>query len=88
VIAHCRKLQNVLGQIVDTLVQQNYLLRLAGTPDTSSRLPVATLACVRYLSAAYHDLEERACANFRGKFERFSEPGTREQFKQLGRTSP
>ncbi|MBF8268547.1 MAG: CHAD protein [Gammaproteobacteria bacterium] len=86
VIMHCRKLQNILGQIVDFHVQQRYLQGLAGNAENAAAFPEATVACIRYLIDAYNQLEGEAYAKFAGRFAHFSEPGTREQFKALLRS--
>ena len=83
VIMHCRKLQNILGQIVDSRVQQDYLHGLTGVADPAEALPPATLACIHYLIGAYQVLEIKAYAKFSGRYERFAEAGTRALFKKL-----
>ncbi|OGT78075.1 MAG: hypothetical protein A3J35_05790 [Gammaproteobacteria bacterium RIFCSPLOWO2_02_FULL_52_10] len=83
VIMHCRKLQNILGRIVDFRVQQNYLQGLADDAGNAAVFPPATVACIRYLIDAYNELEGEAYTKFAGRFEHFSEPGVREQFKLL-----
>jgi len=83
VIMHCRKLQNILGQIVDSRVQQDYLHGLTGVVGATVALPPSTSACIRYLIGAYQALEIKAYAKFAGRYERFAETGTRALFKKL-----
>ena len=83
VIMQCRKMQNILGQIVDFRVQQNYLMGLVDGAGRASVFPDTTVACIRYLIDAYNKLEVTAYAKFAGRFRRFSEPGVSEQFEKL-----
>ena len=80
---HCRKLQNLLGRIVDYRVQQSYLLSLMQGAGKRTRLPASTNSCIRYLVDTYGKLEAKANAKFEGRFARFSNPETQNQFRIL-----
>lgn len=85
VIMHCRKLQNLLGRIVDYHVQQSYLLGLMEGRDGKSGLPDSTNTCIRYLVDTYVKQEEKARGKFEGRFARFSNPKTQNKFRILFR---
>lgn len=87
VVAHCRKLQNVLGLIVDYRVQQRYLHGLADSTGGNYVFPDATHACIRHLIGTYGRLEDKAYGKFAGRFDRFAEPGAQELFKALFKTN-
>lgn len=82
-IADCRKLQNLLGEIVDDRVQQNYLLGWINSSNKKIMLPDATIACIKYLVGTYNEPEEKAYAKFQGRYERFIGSTTKQHFKTL-----
>jgi len=85
VLMHCRKLQNLLGRIVDYRVQQSYLQGLMGDTVRKGRLPASTYSCIKYLIDTYGKLEEKAYGKFQGRFARFSDAKTQNQFRTLFR---
>jgi CHAD domain-containing protein len=83
VIADCRKLQSLLGQIVDDRVQQNYLLAWVNASNKNAVFPDATVVCIKYLVESYSELEEKAYSEFQGRYELFISSQTRQHFKAL-----
>ena len=83
VATDCRKLQNLLGRIVDYRVQQNYLLGLTQGIGVKSRLPASTNACIKKLAVTYGKLEEKSYAKFEDMFARFTDPKSQVQFRTL-----
>jgi CHAD domain-containing protein len=85
VIADCRKLQKLLGQIVDYRVQQNYLLGWVNSSNNKAMFPDATIVCIKHLVETYKELEEKAYGKFQGRYEHFSSSKTKQHFKALSR---
>ena len=83
VVSQCRRLQNLLGRIVDYRVQQNYLLSLTADSIDGTGFPRETAICIQYLVDTYGKLEEKAIGKFDGRFTQFSETQTRKLFERL-----
>lgn len=83
IIAQLRRLQNVLGDIVDFHVQRTRLLawreRLGAQPDN----PTASIAAIERLAERFDALERQAAERFLGRYARFTAPETRARIDRL-----
>ena len=87
VIQPCRKLQNLLGQIVDSRVQQSYLLGHLQESGENPAMPDSVNTCIKHLVETYRKREQKAYGKFGHRFARFSNPATQKQFRMLFRGS-
>ncbi len=82
VIMQLKRLQNLLGSIVDYHVQQSYLSGWLGE-RYGPRLPVATNEAIKTLVFAFSELEIEACKKFESGFNEFYSSSNRNSFKSL-----
>ena len=82
VILQLKRLQNLLGRIVDYHVQQSYLSGWLGE-KYGSRLPVSTNEAISILINAFNKLEIEACRNYESRFTEFFSSDNRRRFKSL-----
>ena len=83
IVAQLRKLQNVLGDIVDFHVQRTHLLewreRLGAQPD----IPPGAMVAMERLAERFDALEKQAAERFLGRYARFAAPETRTRIDRL-----
>ena len=82
IIQELKRLQNLLGAIVDYHVQQMYLSVWADDmcePGFSD----ATREAVKALITKFNELEDKSCRKFHGRFAEFSGKQNRDRFKLL-----
>jgi CHAD domain-containing protein len=83
VIAALRKLQNVLGDIVDSAVQQSYLREWGAALAARGGMPEATGPALAQLCASPEREAEAAGRKFRARFAAFSAPETEARMRRL-----
>jgi CHAD domain-containing protein len=83
VIAALRKLQNVLGDIVDSAVQQSYLREWGAALAARRGIPEATGPALAQLCASPEREAEAAGRKFRARFAAFSAPETEARMRCL-----
>jgi CHAD domain-containing protein len=85
VIAALRKLQNVLGDIVDCAVQQSYLREWGVALAARGSLPAATAGALAELGAARAAAGAAAQRKFHDRFAAFADHGTGTRMRRLFR---
>jgi CHAD domain-containing protein len=83
IIASLRKLQNVLGDIVDSAVQQSYLREWGAVLAARGGVPADTADALIQLGARREMEGAAAERKFRGRFAAFAGPETAERMRRL-----
>ena len=84
VIQQLKRLQNLLGSIVDYHVQQAYLAGWSQS-GAASGLPAATDRAAESLIVSFRALEDESCRKFRDRFTGFSSRANTAMFRSLFR---
>jgi CHAD domain-containing protein len=82
-IGQLRKLQNILGDIVDYHVQHDYLLARRAELAQRGGLPEETMEAMNRLAIACENLQERAEHRFLDRFRRFSGPANSARLERM-----
>lgn len=82
IVQELKRLQNLLGAIVDYHVQQTYLSRWADNTDEPG-LSDATREAIKALIKKFNKLENKSCRKFHGRFAEFSSRKNHDLIKSL-----
>lgn len=83
VIAQLRKLQNVLGDIVDYHVQRSYLLVWHEKLIARENTPAGTIMAIEKLAENFDTFENQATGRFLGRFARFAAGENSDRINEL-----